>query len=148
MKEKLRLVVLGSLSAVLCLSQISPSTPSASHTEGTRGQASPALSHSSPEKIAGTAASRTSFTAQMHFRDVGAQAGLTTVPHSSSVRRYMLETMGGGVIVLFDCDNDGKLDMAVVNDSTIDQYLHGGDPMVTLYHQGHDFRAGSLHSSM
>ena len=42
--------------------------------------------------------------------------------------------MGGG-IALFDCDNDGKLDIAVVNDSTIDRYRKGGDPMITLYHQ-------------
>ena len=143
MKEKLRPLVLSSLSAVLCFSQISPSTPSASHTEGTSGQASPALSPYSPEKIGGTAASRTSFTAQMHFRDVSTEAGLTTVPHSSSFRRYMVETMGGGGIALLDCDNDGKLDMAVVNDSTIDQYLHGGDPMVTLYHQ--DTTSGQVH---
>lgn len=46
--------------------------------------------------------------------------------------------MGGGGIALFDCDNDGKLDIAVVNDTTIDRYLAGGDPMITLYHQdGH-----------
>jgi hypothetical protein len=43
--------------------------------------------------------------------------------------------MGGGGIALFDCDNDGKLDIAVVNDTTIDRYLAGGDPMITLYHQ-------------
>lgn len=43
--------------------------------------------------------------------------------------------MAGGGIALFDCDNDGKLDIAVVNDSTIDHYLSGGDPMLTLYRQ-------------
>lgn len=63
------------------------------------------------------------------------EAGLTTVPHSSTARRYIVETMGGGGIALFDCDNDGKLDIAVVNDTTMDRYLAGGDPMVTLYHQ-------------
>jgi hypothetical protein len=77
----------------------------------------------------------------MHFRDITAQAGLTAIPHSSSERRYLVETMGGGGIALFDCDNDGKLDIAVVNDSTIEQYLRGGDPMITLYHQDSD----SLH---
>ena len=77
----------------------------------------------------------------MHFRDIAAQAGLTTIPRSSSERRYLVETMGGGGIALFDCDNDGKLDIAVVNDSTIEQYLRGGDPMITLYHQDSD----SLH---
>ena len=74
------------------------------------------------------------------FRDMTHQAGLTTLPHSSSERRYILETMGGGGIALFDCDNDGKLDIAVVNDSTIGRYLAGGDPMITLYHQDGDGR--------
>ncbi len=63
------------------------------------------------------------------------------MPRSSSERRYLVETMGGGGLALFDCDNDGKLDIAVVNDSTIEQYLRGGDPMITLYHQDSD----SLH---
>ena len=79
----------------------------------------------------------------MHFRDIAAQAGLTTVPHSSSERRYLVETMGGGGIALFDCDNDGKLDIAVVNDSTIERYLRGGDPMITLSHQDSD--SGQIH---
>jgi hypothetical protein len=74
----------------------------------------------------------------VHFRDIAIRAGLQTVPHSRSDRRYVLDTMAGGGIALFDCDNDGKLDMAVVNDSTIDRYLNGGDLMVTLYHQDPD----------
>lgn len=79
------------------------------------------------------------------FRDIGRQAGLTTTPHSTTERRYILETMGGGGIALFDCDNDGRLDIAVVNDSTIDRYQAGGDPMVTLYHQ--DGKGGATHFS-
>lgn len=51
--------------------------------------------------------------------------------------------MAGGGIALLDCDNDGRLDIAVVNDSTIEQYLKGGDLMVTLYHQ--DTTASGLH---
>ncbi len=74
----------------------------------------------------------------VHFRDIATQADLTTVPHSRSDRRYVLDTMAGGGIALFDCDNDGKLDIAVVNDSTIDRYLNGGDLLVTLYHQDPD----------
>jgi hypothetical protein len=79
----------------------------------------------------------------MSFREVGVQAGLTTVPHSISERRYIVETMGGGGIALFDCDNDGRLDIAVVNDSTIDRFMAGGDAMITLYHQ--DGSVGNLH---
>jgi hypothetical protein len=70
----------------------------------------------------------------MRFRDIGRQAGLTTLPHFSPEKRYLVETMGGG-IALFDCDSDNKLDIVVVGDSTIDRYLQGGDLMVTLYHQ-------------
>ena len=79
----------------------------------------------------------------MFFREIGRQSGLTTVPHASTARRYIVETMGGGGIALFDCDNDGKLDIAVVNDSTVDRYRAGGDPMITLYHQ--DGSAGRIH---
>ncbi len=43
-------------------------------------------------------------------------------------------------MALFDCDNDGKLDILVVNDSTIEQARNGGVPMVTLYHQGEDLK--------
>lgn len=82
-------------------------------------------------------------TSTISFREISREAGLTTVPHSSTDRRFIVETMGGGGIALFDCDNDGKLEIAVVNDTTIDRYLAGGDPMVTLYHQ--DGTAGQLH---
>jgi enediyne biosynthesis protein E4 len=80
------------------------------------------------------ASAQTSNPAPIRFRDIAPQAGLTTVPQSSPEKRYLVEMMGGGV-ALFDCDDDGKLDILVVNDSTVDRYLQGGDPMVTLYHQ-------------
>lgn len=73
--------------------------------------------------------------AHMFFRDIASEVGVTTMPNSRTDRRYVLETAGGGGIALFDCDNDGKLDIAVVNDSTIEQYRKGGDLMITLYHQ-------------
>src|SRR5215475_6956558 len=71
----------------------------------------------------------------IHFRDVSISAGLTTVPKSRADRRYVLDTMAGGGVAFLDCDRDGRLDAAVVNDSTIEQYLSGGDRMLTLYRQ-------------
>ena len=71
------------------------------------------------------------------FEDVAKRSGLT-VPHISSPdKRYVIESMSGGV-GLFDCDNDGKLDIVTINGSTVDRYRDGGDPMITLYHQEPD----------
>jgi enediyne biosynthesis protein E4 len=68
------------------------------------------------------------------FEDVAQQAGLT-VPHISSPdKKYIVESMSGGV-GLIDCDNDGKLDIITVNGSTVERYKHGGDLLITLYHQ-------------
>ena len=48
------------------------------------------------------------------FKDVSREAGLT-VPHISTPdKQYIVESMSGGV-GLIDCDNDGKLDIIVVN---------------------------------
>ena len=49
------------------------------------------------------------------FVDVTEKAGvhfLHQAPHTS--RKYLIETMGSGV-ALFDCDNDGRLDLFLVN---------------------------------
>src|SRR3954464_3093107 len=40
---------------------------------------------------------------------------LHQAPHTS--RKYLIETMGSGV-ALFDCDNDGRLDLFLVNGGT------------------------------
>ncbi len=70
------------------------------------------------------------------FEDVAAQSGLTVSHISSSDKHYIIESMSGGV-GLFDCDNDGKLDIAIVNGSTVEHFReNGGDPMVTVYRQG------------
>jgi hypothetical protein len=90
-----------------------------------------------------TGKAETAPNAHMSFRDVASEVGVTTMPNSQTDRRYVLETTGGGGIALFDCDNDGQLDLAVVNDSTIEQYRKGGDLMITLYHQ--DGKSSAIH---
>src|SRR5437879_10686493 len=77
------------------------------------------------------------------FEDIAQQAGLT-VPHISSPdKKYIVESMSGGV-GLIDCDNDGKLDIITVNGSTVERYRKGGDPLITLYHQDSDSRGSDL----
>jgi len=76
-------------------------------------------------------------TSYPHFQDAARASGLT-VSHISGEKRYILESMSGGV-GFFDCDNDGKLDIVVVNGSTVDRFRQGGDLLVTLYHHDSDF---------
>jgi hypothetical protein len=74
------------------------------------------------------------------FEDVARSVGLT-VSHISSVqKKYIVESMSGGVGFI-DCDNDGNLDIITVNGSSVDRYRqNGGDPMITLYHQDGDLK--------
>jgi hypothetical protein len=89
----------------------------------------------SAKKLPSTKVNRANFPPIPVFKDIAAEAGLT-VPHiSTSEKRYIVESMSGGA-GLFDCDEDDRLDIVVVNGSTIDHYRKsGGDPLVTLYHQ-------------
>jgi len=71
------------------------------------------------------------------FEDISKKAGLTTPHLSSPEKRYIVESMSGGVGFI-DCDNNGKLDIIMVNGSSVDRFKAGGDPMITLYHQDGD----------
>ncbi len=80
------------------------------------------------------------------FEDIAQKAGLT-VPHISSPdKKYIVESMSGGV-GLIDCDNDGKLDIITVNGSTVERYRHGGDLLITLYHQNTDLQGSDLNKN-
>ncbi len=68
------------------------------------------------------------------FKDVSASSGLV-VPHiSTPEKRYIIESMSGGA-ALFDCNEDGYLDVAVANGSSVERFKTGGDPFITLYRQ-------------
>ena len=77
--------------------------------------------------------------AAIHFHEIHPQPSPSAAPPLTLDKKYLVEMMGGG-IALFDCDGDGKLDIVVVNDSSIDRYRAGGDPMITLYHQDADLK--------
>ncbi len=55
------------------------------------------------------------------FRDIAVASGLTAVnvTGSSDVKKYILETTGAGVAI-FDYDNDGLMDIFLVNGTTLD----------------------------
>jgi enediyne biosynthesis protein E4 len=71
------------------------------------------------------------------FKDVAKDVGLTASHVAAPEARYVIDSTSGGV-GLFDCDDDGRLDVVLVNGSTVERYRAGGDPLVTLYHQEPD----------
>ncbi len=58
------------------------------------------------------------------FRDVTRDAGITFVHHADPEKKYIVESMSGGV-ALFDYDNDGRLDIYFVDSLTVET---AGDP--------------------
>ncbi|MGD0988377.1 MAG: CRTAC1 family protein [Candidatus Sulfotelmatobacter sp.] len=74
------------------------------------------------------------------FQDVAKQAGLTSWRHvmGTEETRFILETVGSGVALL-DYDNDGWLDIYMVNGSTYDAMAgKATPPHAALFHNNHD----------
>ena len=53
------------------------------------------------------------------FRDVTREAGITFEHHAAPEKKYIVESMSGGV-ALFDFDPDGRLDIYLVDSPTVD----------------------------
>jgi enediyne biosynthesis protein E4 len=73
------------------------------------------------------------------FTDIAERAGLTatTVYGGRASNRYLLETTGCGAAAL-DYDNDGWLDVFVVNGSTLEGFPQGKEPTSHLYRNRRD----------
>ncbi len=74
------------------------------------------------------------------FQDVAAKAGLTSWHHKAGTpaKRLILEAKGPGVCLL-DYDNDGWLDIYLVNGSTYDALAGKAEPPhAALFHNNHD----------
>ena len=74
-----------------------------------------------------------------HYVDVASQAGLTakTVLAGHESKDFLLSTTGGG-IALFDYDNDGWLDIFIVNSWGLRGFAKGEEPTNHLYRNNRD----------
>ena len=66
------------------------------------------------------------------FTDITKQAGITFKHVASPDKKYIVESMSGGVAV-FDYDNDGDLDIYMVNSLTVDLVKSKGKTKSDLY---------------
>src|SRR5205807_4220734 len=69
----------------------------------------------------------------IHLVDVAQRAGITVLNISGEQKKdFLLEVVGNGAAWL-DYNNDGLMDLFVVNGSTLEHLKTGGDPIATLY---------------
>ncbi|SPE31339.1 ASPIC/UnbV [Candidatus Sulfotelmatomonas gaucii] len=71
------------------------------------------------------------------LEDVTAKAGITFTHTSSKDKKYIFESMTGGVII-FDYDRDGWPDIYFTNAPSIKMALDGQSVLGALYHNNHD----------
>jgi hypothetical protein len=77
---------------------------------------------------------------QVQFTDVAEQAGVTArVICGGPEQRYILESMSSGA-ALFDYDNDGDLDLYIVNGWTLEGFPPGSGPTSRLYRNDGNWR--------
>ncbi|MDT7687553.1 MAG: enediyne biosynthesis protein [Acidobacteriota bacterium] len=74
---------------------------------------------------------------QVRFTDITEAAGITFRHVASPDKKYIVESMSGGV-ALIDYDNDGRLDIYFVNSITVDMVKSGGKTRSALYHNEGD----------
>lgn len=75
--------------------------------------------------------------AKIQFTDITAAAGITFKHVASPEKRYIVESMSGGV-ALIDYDNDGDLDIYFVNSLTVDLVKTKGKTRSELYRNDGD----------
>jgi enediyne biosynthesis protein E4 len=71
--------------------------------------------------------------AQVQFTDITEKAGINFTHVSSPEKKYIVESMSGGV-ALIDYDNDGYLDIYLVNSLSVDLVKAGQKTKSSLYH--------------
>jgi hypothetical protein len=71
------------------------------------------------------------------LEDITSRSGITFSHTSSQDKRYIVESMSGGVIIL-DYDRDGWPDIYLTNAPTVDMALKGQTSLGALYRNNHD----------
>jgi enediyne biosynthesis protein E4 len=112
------------------------SSPNPQGGSATRGEFAPVLDSEKRPITAG------GFVKQgpVIFKDIAEKAGLTVWHHTMGTpeKNYIIETTGSGVALL-DYDNDGWLDIYMVNGSTYDALSGKAEPPhAALFHNNHD----------
>ena len=74
---------------------------------------------------------------KVQFTDITEKAGIKFTHVSSPEKKYIVESMSGGV-ALFDYDNDGYLDIYLVNSLTVDLVKSKQKTRSALYHNNGD----------
>jgi len=71
------------------------------------------------------------------LEDVTAKTGITLKHAADPAKKYIVESMSGGVIV-FDYDRDGWPDIYFTNAPTVEMAIKGQKTRGALYHNNHD----------
>ncbi|HXZ81795.1 MAG TPA: CRTAC1 family protein [Terriglobales bacterium] len=76
-------------------------------------------------------------TTTIRFTDITAASGIHFEHAISPEKKYLAESMSGGVLLL-DYDQDGWLDIYFTNAPSVEMALHGQKAKSALYHNNHD----------
>lgn len=99
-------------------------------------QATPSAAQTTAKASAQTAAQPASGTT-LRLVDITAKTGIHFQHLSTPDKRYIVESMSGGVAVI-DYDRDGWPDLYFTNAPDVDQFLAGTRARSALYHNNHD----------
>src|SRR3989442_15253804 len=83
--------------------------------------------------LAGIVTTAATQPAPILFRDVTSEAGITFAHHAAPEKKYIVESMSGGV-ALFDYDNDGRIDIYLVDSLTVETANDPKAARSALYH--------------
>jgi hypothetical protein len=72
--------------------------------------------------------------------DVAQQAGIQLLNVCGNASKDYIVDVNGNGAALFDYDNDGDMDVLIVNGSTLSNLKRGGDPVVALYRNEGEWR--------